>query len=85
MPFVTAKSKKQRRLAAKRLRKQALLNPDALAPKIPIYEQTVDLPGGDGSVKGNVEAEKAREALTRALRAKRRSQIKEANFLQSMG
>ncbi|KAF2146614.1 uncharacterized protein K452DRAFT_219178 [Aplosporella prunicola CBS 121167] len=79
-----SKSKKQRRLAAKRLRKQALLNPDALAPKIPIYEQTVDLPGGDGSVKGNVEAEKARETLTRALRAKRRSQIKEANFLQSM-
>ncbi|KAF2013210.1 hypothetical protein BU24DRAFT_493743 [Aaosphaeria arxii CBS 175.79] len=82
-----SKSKKQRRLAAKRLRKEQLANPDLLAPKIPIYEQTIDLPAGDaqGSTAGNVEAAEARGELTKAMRDKRRAGIKEANFLKSMG
>ncbi|GME54736.1 Ribosomal protein l37 mitochondrial [Neofusicoccum parvum] len=80
-----SKSKKQRRMAAKRLRKQAMLNPDLLAPKVPVYEQSVDLPAGDGSVQGSLKADKAREDLTKAMREKRRKAIKEANFLKAMG
>lgn len=80
-----AKSKKQRRLAAKALRKQQLLNPESLAPKVPLYEQSVDLPAGGQSVEEALEANKARQELTKAMRAKRRSGIKEANFLKAMG
>jgi large subunit ribosomal protein L54 len=79
-----AKSKKQRRIAAKKLRKQQLLHPEMLVPKIPIYEQSIDLPAGDGSVQGSMDAGKARQELTKAMRAKRRSQIKEDNFLREM-
>lgn len=79
-----AKSKKQRRIAAKALRKQQLLDPESLAPKIPLYEQTTDLPGGDGTLQGNMEAGDAREKLTRAMRQNRRSKIKEDNFLRKM-
>ncbi|KAH7123761.1 mitochondrial ribosomal protein L37-domain-containing protein [Dendryphion nanum] len=80
-----SKSKKQRRIAAKRLRKEQLANPELLVPKIPIYEQTIDLPAGDGSVRGAVRAGEAREELTRAMREKRRAGIKEGNFLKAMG
>ncbi|OCL02350.1 hypothetical protein AOQ84DRAFT_327569 [Glonium stellatum] len=79
-----SKSKKQRRLAAKRLRKQALINPEILTPKVPIYEQSIDLPSGDGTVQGAVNAVKAREDLRKAMRVRRRSTIKEGNFLKSM-
>lgn len=78
-----SKSKKQRRLAAKRLRKEQMLNPPV--PKIPLYEQTIDLPAGDGSLDGNVQAAGARGELTKAMRTKRRGAIKEANFLKAMG
>ena len=82
-----SKSKKQRRRAAKALRKQQLLNPEALAPKVPLYEQSIDLPSGDvnGSFEGNVDAEDARGQLTRSMRQQRRAKIKEANFLKAMG
>lgn len=80
-----AKSKKQRQKAAKALRKQQALNPEALAPKIPLYEQSIDLPAGDGTVSGAVEANAARHELNKAMRDKRRKSIKEANFLKSMG
>ncbi|KAK3117936.1 hypothetical protein LTR53_000228 [Teratosphaeriaceae sp. CCFEE 6253] len=80
-----AKSKKQRQKAAKALRKQQLMNPEALVPKIPIYEQSVDLPSGDGTMEGAVGAGEAREELTKAMRDKRRKKIKEDNFLRSMG
>ena len=80
-----AKSKKQRRLAAKRLRKEQLANPELLVPKVPIYEQTIDLPAGDGTLEGAVKAASAREDLTKAMRNKRRATIKEANFLKAMG
>ncbi|KAF2204197.1 hypothetical protein GQ43DRAFT_438185 [Delitschia confertaspora ATCC 74209] len=79
-----SKSKKQRRIAAKRLRKEQAANPESFMPKIPIYEQTVDLPAGDGSVEGAFKAAEAREELHKAMRVKRRAAIKEANFLQSM-
>ena len=79
-----AKSKKQRRIAAKKLRKQALLNPDSLVPKVPVHEQSVDLPAGDGSLSGAVEALGKRVEVTRAMRGVRRKGIKEANFLKGM-
>lgn len=81
---LVAKSKKQRRLAAKALRKQQLLDPESLAPKVPIYEQSVDLLKGDGTVAGNRQANEARHELTKAMRDHRRSKIKEANFLKEM-
>ena len=84
-PLLTAKSKKQRQRAAKALRKRALLNPESLAPKVPLYEQSVDLPGGDGSLEAAKEAGQARSGLTKAMRDKRRKMIKEDNFLRAMG
>ena len=61
------------------------MNPDAMAPKVPLHEQTVDLPAGDGTVEGAIDAAGARESLTKSLRRNRRSGIKEANFLKAMG
>jgi large subunit ribosomal protein L54 len=61
------------------------MNPEMLIPKVPIYEQTVDLPVGDGSLQGAVQAADAREELTKAMRNKRRATIKEGNFLKAMG
>jgi large subunit ribosomal protein L54 len=61
------------------------MNPELLVPKVPIYEQTVDLPAGDGSLAGAVEAASARDELTKAMRNKRKAIIKEANFLKAMG
>lgn len=81
---MTAKSKKQRRIAAKALRKQQLLNPESLAPKIPLYEQTIDLPSGDGTVEGSRKAYQAQQELTKAMRGNRRRKIKEDNFLKAM-
>ncbi|USP77099.1 hypothetical protein yc1106_04373 [Curvularia clavata] len=80
-----SKSKKQRRLAAKRLRKEQAMNPEMMIPKVPLYEQTIDLPAGDGTLEGAVQAAEARDELTKAMRNKRRAAIKEANFLKAMG
>lgn len=80
-----SKSKKQRQRAAKALRKRALQNPESLAPKVPVYEQSIDLPSGDGTLQGAREAGEARQELTKAMREKRRSKIKEDNFLRAMG
>jgi large subunit ribosomal protein L54 len=55
-----------------------------LTPKVPTYEQSIDLPAGDGTVQGAVDAVKAREDLRKAMRVKRRTTIKEGNFLKSM-
>jgi large subunit ribosomal protein L54 len=55
-----------------------------LIPKVPIYEQSIDLPTGGGTVQGAVDAMKAREDLRKAMRVKRRTTIKEGNFLKSM-
>lgn len=82
-----SKSKKQRRAAAKALRKQQLLNPESLAPKIPLHEQTIDLPSGgkNSSFESNLDASSARSQLTKSMRTQRRAKIKEANFLTSVG
>ncbi|KAI6801778.1 hypothetical protein KC332_g12205 [Hortaea werneckii] len=79
-----AKSKRVRQRAAKALRRQQALNPEALAPKIPMYEQSIDLPGGDGTLQGALEAGEARGELTSSMRDMRRKKIKEQNFLKAM-
>ncbi len=61
-----------------------MLNPELLEPKVPIYEQSIDLPSGDGTVAGNQNAGEAREGLTQAMRRNRRAKIKEGNFLKGM-
>ncbi|GAB7364947.1 hypothetical protein MBLNU230_g5732t1 [Neophaeotheca triangularis] len=80
-----SKSKKQRRLAAKALRKLEAQNPGALVPKVPVFEQSVDLFAGDGSLEGRKQAGEVRGDLTKAMRGERRRRIKEANFLKAMG
>ena len=47
-------------------------------PKVPVEEQSVDLP------VGGARAGVARLEITRALRQKRRAGIKEANFLKGV-
>lgn len=79
-----SKSRKQRRLATKRLRAteaklMASGNLEALAPKIPIHKQTVNLPSSDP-----LAAVDAREALRRALHKARKASIKESNYLKTM-
>jgi large subunit ribosomal protein L54 len=61
------------------------MNPGMLVPKVPLYEQTIDLPAGDGSLASAVQAADARDELTKAMRNKRRANIKEKNFLKAMG
>ncbi|KAF2435624.1 hypothetical protein EJ08DRAFT_281976 [Tothia fuscella] len=75
---------KLKRQAAKKAAKLAKLNPEAAIPKVPLYEQSIDMPAGDGTVEGAIEAEKARAQLTKAMRDKRRATIKEVNFLKTM-
>ncbi|KAI1341475.1 mitochondrial ribosomal protein L37-domain-containing protein [Xylariaceae sp. FL0016] len=84
-----SKSRKQRRIAAKRQRQlEARLlaegNIEALAPKIPLQHQSINLPGSDGTVEGAVAAQDAREDLRKAMRRERRAKIKESNYLKSM-
>lgn len=85
-----AKSKKQRRLALKRQRQQEerlLASGDlsALAPKVPLQKQTINLPGAEpGNLAQAVEAADARDELRRAMRKERRAGIRESNYLKSM-
>jgi len=85
-----SKSKKLRRKAAKRQRKleaARLASGDlsALEPKIPLTQQSIDLPANEeGTIRGAVEAGEKREELREAMRRERRSKIKESNFLKGM-
>ncbi|QPC66737.1 hypothetical protein HYE67_008968 [Fusarium culmorum] len=85
-----SKSKKQRKLAAKRQKahEAKLLaegNLEALAPKIPIQHQSVNILGEENQgVEHNVEAAQKREELKRAMRKERKAKIKETNYLKSM-
>ena len=89
--FSAAKSKKQRRAAAKKRRQlEAELlasgNLEALAPKVPLQQQSITLPGGDeaGGVEAAVHAAEKRDELRRAMTNERKGKIKEANYLRSM-
>ncbi|KAL8387697.1 hypothetical protein RB595_009731 [Gaeumannomyces hyphopodioides] len=85
-----SKSKKQRRAAAKRqrlLEAKILASGDlsALAPKIPLQQQSINLPGGeDGTTESAVRAAEKREELRQAMRRERKAKIKESNYLKSM-
>lgn len=58
---------------------------DALAPKVPLQKQSIDLAfNEEGSVEGGLEAVAEREALRKAMRAERRAGIKESNYLKSV-
>ncbi len=60
------------------------MHPEDFVKKVPVQEQSVDLPSGDGTVRGALEAVGKRLEVTRALRVVRRKGIKEANFLRGM-
>ncbi|KAK4181683.1 mitochondrial ribosomal protein L37-domain-containing protein [Triangularia setosa] len=85
-----SKSKKQRRLAAKRQRQleaklMASGDLEALAPKIPLQKQTINLPGAEtGELKDVVQAADKRQELRKAMRKERRANIKESNYLKTM-
>lgn len=86
--FSKSKKKRKAALRKKRAMEAELMaegNLEALAPKVPIPEQSVNLPGREGgSLEENLEALKARDQLTRAMRIDRKAKIKERNFLKSM-
>lgn len=74
---------KQQRVAEAKL--IASGNLEALAPKIPLQHQSINLPGSpDGTLADNVEAIRKREELRKAMRKDRKAKIKEANYLKSM-
>ncbi|KAG5979766.1 hypothetical protein E4U55_004768 [Claviceps digitariae] len=85
-----SKSKKQRQIAAKRQKTtEARLiaegNLEALAPKIPIQQQSINLPGEEGgSMLDAIAAAEKRQELKRAMRKERKAKIKEDNYLKSM-
>ncbi|KAF5616709.1 mitochondrial ribosomal L37p [Fusarium sp. NRRL 52700] len=85
-----SKSKKQRKLAAKRQKtlEAKLLaegNLEALAPKIPLQRQSINILGEENrGVEHNIEAAQKREELKKAMRKERRAKIKETNYLKSM-
>lgn len=60
-------------------------NLEALAPKIPLQQQSINMPGNEeGTVAGAVSAVAAREELRKAMRKERKFKIKESNYLKSM-
>jgi len=85
-----SKSKQLRRAAAKRQRKleaKMLASGDlsALQPKIPLTQQSIDLPANEeGTVEGALAAEEKRNELRAAMREERKKKIKETNYLKSV-
>jgi large subunit ribosomal protein L54 len=70
-----------RKLAAKTALKAAKTDRQSA---IPVEQQSIDLPAGDGTATGALEAMRAREEITEAMRRNRRKAIKEGNFLKNM-
>ncbi|KAI9719550.1 MAG: hypothetical protein M1828_006179 [Chrysothrix sp. TS-e1954] len=83
-PRIYSKSEKSRRKANKRMRESAKRHEGMGEEKVPMYAQSVDLPAGEGSEEAVLAAQEARMELTKSLRQKRRSEIKESNFLKAM-
>ncbi|KZL70139.1 ribosomal protein subunit L37, partial [Colletotrichum tofieldiae] len=85
-----SKSKKQRKAAAKRQKAiEAKLvasgDVEALAPKVPLPQQSINLPGEKGGdVEHNLHAATKRDELRKAMRKERKAKIKESNYLKSM-
>jgi large subunit ribosomal protein L54 len=84
LTFSAAKSKKQRRIASKAARalKTGMVGTSHVV-KVPLEEQSIDLPAGMGADE-NTQAQEAREELNEAMRKARRRRIKESNFLRGM-
>jgi large subunit ribosomal protein L54 len=60
-------------------------NLEALAPKIPLQQQSINLPGkSDGDLSDAIMAVEKREELRKAMRKERKAKIKESNYLKSM-
>lgn len=78
--LLAALTKKQER----RLKRQQASNPEVSTPKVPLHEQTIDLPAGHETLDAALDAYQARGKLTKAMRENRRAKIKESNFLKSM-
>lgn len=77
-----AAAKRQRTLEAKLLAEGNLA---ALAPKVPLQQQSINLPGKpNASLAENLEAADVRQELRLAMRKERRAKIKESNYLKSM-
>jgi large subunit ribosomal protein L54 len=58
---------------------------EALMPKIPLQQQSINLPGADnGGVEDSLQAVAARNDLRKAMRKERKAKIKEANFLKAV-
>ena len=53
-------------------------------PAVPLLQQSIDLAHGEGSGKEAQEGFKAREELTKTMKAARRKGIKERNYLTGM-
>ncbi|CAK7215743.1 hypothetical protein SCUCBS95973_002581 [Sporothrix curviconia] len=84
-----SKSKKQRRMALKRQREleaKVLATGDltALAPKIPLQHQSLNLTDDSGAETDTMAAAERRKELRVAMRKERRAKIKETNYLRSM-
>jgi len=78
-----ALTKKQAKKAAKKQAKlEKLKGPPEV--RIPIEEQTIDLPVVGETEESLEEASAAIRELNKAMRAKRRAAIKEDNFLRTM-
>jgi large subunit ribosomal protein L54 len=75
-------AKRQRKLEAQLL---ASGDTEALAPKVPLQQQTIDLPANaEGTLEGAIQAVEKREEVRKAMRSERRAKIKERNFLKGM-
>lgn len=78
-------SKRQSKKMAKRAAKMAgMTDLDASREAIPINEQTIDMPVGEGTLESVADAIRTARDLTKSLRAQRRATIKENNFLKTM-
>lgn len=60
-------------------------NVELLAPKIPLSEQSINLPGSlDGTLDDALMAAEKRDELRKAMRKTRKAKIKEDNYLKTM-
>lgn len=60
-------------------------NLEALQPKIPLQQQSINIQGEEnGTVADNLAAAEKRQELKLAMRKERKAKIKESNYLKSM-
>jgi large subunit ribosomal protein L54 len=60
-------------------------NMEALAPKIPLQHQSINLPANEeGTAEGAIAAQQAREQLRQAMRKERKAKIVESNYLKGL-